>query len=152
MRYGDTRKRLSGSRDAAFKRLESIHNRQQELHSQYREYLDLQAEEKRCATRIERISAALQYTDDYESLDVSARKGKDVSKIVGVAVPADTPLWGIIFAVLEEVGECQVIELETELRVLGIETSRSAIESALKTHKNDFRVRMSGRNKFVAAR
>jgi hypothetical protein len=151
MRYGDIQKRLTQSQKTAFRQLAAIHDEQNKLRPQYRRYLDLEAQAKFYESRIKRTAAALQDEDEFESLDESAKKGRDISRIVGVAVNyADVPLWEIMLAVLEETGELQVIELETALTHLGFKTSRSAIESSLKTHRNEFQIRASGRNKFVS--
>ena len=40
--------------------------------------------------------------------------------------------------------------MEAHLRQFGIVTSRSALESCLKTHRKQFRIRTQGREKFVA--
>ena len=151
MRLGDIQTRLAQSQQDAFKRLAALHDEQNKLRPQYRRYLDLEAQVKLYEARIRRTAAALKEKDSYEPVEESVRKGKDVSNIEGVAVTYDdVPLWEIILAILEETGELQVIELENALAHLGIETSRSAIESALKTHRNEFRIRMSGRCKFVS--
>jgi hypothetical protein len=60
------------------------------------------------------------------------------------------PLWKIMREILRQVPEMRVYELEAHLRQFGIVTSRSALESCLKTHRKQFRVRTQGREKFVA--
>lgn len=60
------------------------------------------------------------------------------------------PLWKIIREVLRQVPEMRVCELHDHLKQFGIETSRSALESCLKTHRKQFRVTLRGREKFVA--
>jgi len=150
MRYGDIRKRLLSTHSSAGKRLAEIHKRQNELHAAYREYLDLLADAKRYEKRVARIDAALSESDDFEDIKQSQKDGKDVSNKVTVVTNSATPLWEIMVAVLEETGEIQVIELELLLNSLGIETSRSALESALKTHKNEFDIRGDRHGKFVS--
>jgi hypothetical protein len=60
------------------------------------------------------------------------------------------PLWKIMREILRQVPEMRVYELEAHLKQFGIVTSRSALESCLKTHRKQFRVRTQGREKFVA--
>lgn len=60
------------------------------------------------------------------------------------------PLWKIIREVVRQVTEIRVYELEDHLEKFGIETSRSAIESALATHPKEFKIAKRGREKFVS--
>lgn len=60
------------------------------------------------------------------------------------------PLWKIMREVLRQVPEMRVYELEAHLKAFGVPVARSAIESSLKTHRKQFRVRPQGREKFVA--
>src|ERR1700680_1093357 len=93
MRYGDIKKRLIQSQKNAFKQLEAIHDEQNKLRPQYRRYLDLEAQVKFYESRIKRTAAALQDQDEYESVEESAKKGKDISRAVGVPVSyGDVPL------------------------------------------------------------
>lgn len=121
------------------------------LSSAYREYLDLEDQASRYEERMKRIVAALREMHDFGEVSLSAKE-RDVSKTIGIAMDAHAvPLWEIMVAILEEFRELQVIELETAFEQLGIKTSRSAIESAIKTHKNTFRMRGGeGRAKFIS--
>lgn len=149
MRYGDIRKRLLSTHTSAGKRLAEIHKRQNELHAAYREYLDLQEDARRYEKRIARIDAALSECDELEDIRQSQKDGKDISNKVAVVTNSATPLWEIIVAVLEETGEIQVIELGLVLESLGLGTGRSALESAFKTHPNEFKIRGDRHGKFV---
>ena len=101
--------------------------------------------------RAKRIIAALREKIDIDWRDKSVKEKKNLGNAELLAMNAyDVPLWQIISAILEETGELQVVELELALKKLGIETSRSAIESAFKTHQNEFRIHMSGRNKLIS--
>jgi hypothetical protein len=151
VRYGDIAKRLKQAHGDSAKRLSEIHNLQNELRSAYRRYLDLEADAKRYEKRMTRIVAALREQEEFENLDESVKSGKSISKAVGIPMDPDSvPLWEIMLAILEETGELQVIELELALKSLGFDTSRSAIESSLKTHPNEFKTRGDGRAKFVS--
>lgn len=150
MRYGDIRKRLISTHASAAKRLTEIHKRQNDLHSSYREYLDLVEDAKRYERRVARIDAALSESEHFEDMKQSQKDGKDISNKVAVVTNSATPLWEIMLAILEETGEIQVIELELVLNSLGLETGRSALESALKTHPNEFRIRGDRHGKFVS--
>ena len=60
------------------------------------------------------------------------------------------PLWKIIREIIRQVTEIRVYELEAHLRGFGVKTTRSAIESALLTHRKEFRIEKRGREKFVS--
>ena len=60
------------------------------------------------------------------------------------------PLWKIIREVLRQVPEMRVYELEAHLKTFGVDAERSAIESALNTHRKQFKITKRGREKFVA--
>ncbi|MGO9542553.1 MAG: hypothetical protein ACLPN2_18385 [Terriglobales bacterium] len=152
MRLGDIQKGLDQSYRDAFDRLTAIREEQTTIRSQYRRYLDLETEAKRYENRIRRIGGALRNMSAMgQHGAVLLDKGKDWGDEISVANSEESiPLWEIFATILAETGEIQVIELERMLDHLKFKTTRSAIESALKTHPNEFRVRMSGRNKFVS--
>jgi hypothetical protein len=60
------------------------------------------------------------------------------------------PLWKLIREIVRQVPEIQVIDLENSLKQLRINPSRAAIESALETHRKEFRIVKRGREKFVS--
>jgi hypothetical protein len=60
------------------------------------------------------------------------------------------PLWKVMREVLRQVPEIRVYELEAHLKMFGVKASRSALESALKTHPRQFRLTKRGREKFVS--
>lgn len=60
------------------------------------------------------------------------------------------PLWKIMREILRQVPEMRVYELEAHLKSFGVDAKRSAIESAIKTHRKQFKVIPRGREKFVA--
>lgn len=137
----------------AFERLSAIHDEQRAIQSHYSRYRDLIDEAKRYETRIKRIAGALQHHAEKwpQKAEIVTGYGKDFFDEIKVAVQQESiSLWEVITAILEQTGEIQVIELENVLDFLGFVTTRSAIESALKTHPKEFRVRMSGRNKFIS--
>jgi hypothetical protein len=60
------------------------------------------------------------------------------------------PLWKIIREIVRQAVDLRVYELQTHLKAFGIDTTRSAIESALLTHKEEFKITRHGREKFVS--
>jgi hypothetical protein len=64
---------------------------------------------------------------------------------------ANYPLWKVIEQVLRQSSEeMRVFELEESLKSFGVKAERSAIESALATHKKEFKTTKRGREKFVS--
>jgi len=62
------------------------------------------------------------------------------------------PLWKIIREIIRQTVDIRVYELQTHLKAFGVDTTRSAIESALLTHREEFRITKHGREKFVSLR
>lgn len=63
---------------------------------------------------------------------------------------SDYPLWKIMRELVRQTSEIRVYELESHLKSFGVKTTRSAIESALVTHRKEFKVYKRGREKYVA--
>ena len=64
--------------------------------------------------------------------------------------PSTFPLWKVIREIVRQTSEIQVVKLEKTLRDFGMTVRRQTIESALATHKKDFRITKRGREKFVS--
>lgn len=60
------------------------------------------------------------------------------------------PLWKIMREIVRQAVDLRVYELQTHLKAFGINTTRSAIESALLTHKEEFKITRHDREKFVS--
>jgi len=60
------------------------------------------------------------------------------------------PLWKILRELVRQAVDIRVYELQGHLKAFGIDTTRSAIESALATHEKEFRITKHGREKFVS--
>jgi len=76
----------------------------------------------------------------YVPIPVDAEKVMDISKFA---------LWKVIREIVRQTSEIRVTELQDALSGFGIKTSRQAVESAIYTHKDELRVRMQGREKYV---
>lgn len=151
VRFDDIRKRLDQSYKADSRELSEVLDKQNALRPNYRKYLDLEARRLDLERRIQRTIVA-RGTDVFEDIKSGRNGGDSSKKTVGVVVDHDLPLWQVMVAVLEQYGELQAIELQRALEYLDHGTSRSAIESALKTHRDVFQVRESGRYRFVSLR
>ncbi|MGD0514509.1 MAG: hypothetical protein ABSA29_14525, partial [Terriglobales bacterium] len=73
---------------------------------------------------------------------------------IALETPADirneVPLWKMIREIVRQVEEIRIVELENVMSSLKIKASRQALESAIDAHKRTFKIRRSGREKFVA--
>jgi hypothetical protein len=69
---------------------------------------------------------------------------------IGQSAPQKQNLWIAMREIVRQLPQIQVVELEMLLRRLNWKVSRAAIESALETHKDAFRVIRKRRQKFVA--
>ena len=98
--------------------------------------------------RMVRIIAAVG-DKGFETLSGKGTKSSKPKDEVAV-VSGNTPLWKAIFAIVEVKPSIQVVELHHALESFGHRTSRSAIESALETHKDDFEIKRDGRRKYVS--
>jgi hypothetical protein len=59
-------------------------------------------------------------------------------------------LWKVIREIVRQTSEIRMVELENALNSFGTKASRSAIDSALTVHKNEFSVFWRGREKYVS--
>jgi hypothetical protein len=59
-------------------------------------------------------------------------------------------LWKVVREIVRQTSEIRMIELENALNKFGAKATRSAIDSALTVHKNEFHVFWRGREKYVS--
>jgi hypothetical protein len=124
-----------------------------ELRSAYQRYRDLTAH---LDSRIERIRITLGLLAEQqdwqigEALAVLDEAGAALENPTDIR--DDTPLWKMVREVVRQAEEVRIVELEDIMQNLKIKTSRQAIEAAIDAHKRTFRIRRSGREKFVSLR
>jgi hypothetical protein len=140
------------------KAIQNIRTEMEELAPAYNRFLDLQKELATRHKRINRIQAV------FGPNGIKRIEEKDKSDVVGNTLevwpsPAqlreDLVLWEAIFEYLSTVPESSVIDIQTFLSALGITVknkpiSRQAIESAIRTHSDVFRVIKRKGEKFVS--
>ena len=122
-----------------------------ELRSAYQRYRDLS---EHLDSRIERVKIVLALLASEESEQV----GEAFEFLDGLGIileaPADLqeemPLWKMVREVVRQSEELRIVELENVMRSLKVKTSRQAIEAAIDAHKRTFKIRRSGREKFVS--
>ncbi|MGB6689878.1 MAG: hypothetical protein WBE76_18735 [Terracidiphilus sp.] len=148
IQFKDIAEGLKQRSRADFKRLAENYKERAKLRQYVNDYEDLLAEAKLRGERIQRITAVIG-SDDLSDTQALIKDGMDVSKDIALPV-GDFPLWMRIWAIVEQVSEIQVIELQRALEYFDIPTSRQAIESALAKHSEIFAVRSRGRQKFVS--
>lgn len=148
IRLADIEKRLEQQYDTDYEYLQRNYAEQNKLRPAVLRFRDLEREAKARQERAARIITLLgeeTFKDDRKELSA----GSDISKDIFFATE-NLPLWTAMQAILEQVEEVQVVELQTALEHFGKKASRQAIESALASHKDLFMTRTRNREKFVS--
>ncbi len=149
LRIGDIEKALEQQFREDERQLSLNYAEQSKLRPKIIRYRNLENEAKTREIRMRRVMAVLG-EDRFKTIKEFAREGKNISKMVTLAIDFDVPLWEAITAIVEQAPGIQVVELQHTLEHLGRKASRQAIESALATHKDDFETTIRGREKFVS--
>jgi hypothetical protein len=145
----DIRDSLQDQIIADAKELEKIKKAMKRIRAAHHRYLDLLERAKLTEERVLAAASVLhrdQYSDTESMKEFLAERGVEI----GQSVPQKQNLWMAMREIVRQLPQIQVVELETLLRRLNWKVSRAAIESALETHKDAFRVVRKGRQKFVA--
>jgi hypothetical protein len=148
IRFTDIEKRLDLQYQTDYKYLKRNYAEQNKLRPAVLRFRDLQREAKAREERAARIIKVLgeeKFADQREEL----RSGSDISKDIFFDTE-NLPLWALMRAIVEQVEEIQVVELQDALEHFGQKASRQAIESALASHKEIFETKTRGREKFVS--
>jgi len=148
IRFADIRERLTQQYDADYEYLEKNYEEQNKLLPQVRRFHDLEREAKIRRERAARIIVVLgeqKFSDRDEDL-----KRKRTSEKGIYFDTDDMPLWGLMAAIVEQVPEIQVVDLQAALEYFGRKASRQAVESALASHKETFETKTRNREKFVS--
>lgn len=148
IRFADVRKRLEQQFSEDEKYLRKNYVEQTRLRPTVLRFHDLEREAKSREDRLQRI-ASLVGEDKFADTRRELLNGIDVSKQIAFD-DGDVPLWLAIKAIVEQVSEIQVIELQNTLNYFGKKSSRQAIESALAAHKETFNTVVRSREKFVS--
>jgi len=131
-------------------RLREGYQRYRELH----EWLGPRRESMKIGTALV-LSAPLKVDPEADAFDPRYRQ--EVEEAASGA-PIDLaeldlsqyPLWKIMLEIVKQVPEMRVYELESHLKTFGVHAQRTAIESALASHKAEFDITKRGREKFVS--
>ena len=145
IRLADLKERLEQQYDADYEYLQANYAEQNKLRAAVLRFQDLEREAKVRRERAGRIIAVLG-EEKFKDLDPT-RKGaaKDI-----FFDTENVPLWAAMQAIVEQVSEIQVVDLQTALEHFGRKASRQAIESALASHKDTFETKTRNRAKFVS--
>ncbi len=123
------------------------------LAAAYNRYLALQRERdthEKSATCIAALLGHERYIEAIET-DRTASIGEEFSLARKAnALREKAALWEHIAQYLRFVPEAQMHDILEFLGVLGIDTKRQAIESAIRTHPDTFRTKKRGRDKFIS--
>jgi len=149
IRLGDIEKRLQQQRQDDVKQLRSNYAKQNKLRPYQLRLRDLENDAKLREERLRRV-VALIGEEKFHDLRKQMAVGNDVSKGIALAMDGELPLWLAMKAIVEQVPEIQVVELQDALAHFGKKASRQSVESALASHKEAFETIRRGRNKFVS--
>ncbi len=122
-----------------------------ELRAAYQRYRDLTAH---LDSRVERIKVGLGLLAEQENWNIG--EAFTLLDDLGIELEApldmreEMPLWKMVREVVRQTEELRIVELESIMKSLRIKASRQALESAIDAHKRTFKIRRSGREKFVA--
>ena len=145
LRFADIRERLEQQYETDYEYLEKNYEEQNKLRPAVLRLQDLEREAKVRRERAARIIAVLG-EEEFKERDVT---GKGVAK--GIFFDSENvPLWAAMRAIVEQVPDIQVVDLQDTLEYFGRKASRQAIESALASHKETFETKTRGREKFVS--
>jgi hypothetical protein len=149
IRLAEIERRLRQQRDADVKQLRSNYKEQNKFHRAVLRFRDL---EKDASVRQERIDciAALIGGEQFHELPAHSASEKDTRNEINPALNNKLPLWMAMRAIVEQVSEIQVVELQDVLTFFGVKASRQSIESALASHGETFKTVPRGRSKFVS--
>jgi hypothetical protein len=151
IRFADIEKRLDQQYREDAKQLKKNYSEQNKLRPAVLRFSDLEREAKAREERMARVVMLLG-EESFEDTRRELLKGMDVSKEITTNTPEKLPLWLAMKAVIEQVSELQVVDLQDALTHFGIIASRQAIESALASHKETFETKVRSRDKFVSLR
>jgi hypothetical protein len=135
------------------KRVRVLRKEKARLAEAHNRYLAIQAELKGLERSTDRMTAILgdqevdRVIDEDRSgavADICERHESDAKR------REHLPLWEAIREYLESTGEAQVNDILLFLRWYAMDSSREAVESALRTHKDVFKTVRRGRDKFVS--
>lgn len=145
IRFSDLRERLEQQYDSDYEYLQDNYAEQNKLRAHVLRFHDLEREAK---IRRERAARVISVLGEKGFKEMKAT-GKNIAESLFFETD-NVPLWRSIQAILEQIQEVQVVELQMALEHFGRKASRQAIESALASHKDIFETRTRGREKFVS--
>jgi len=151
IRFADIEKRLDQQYNEDARQLKKNYSEQNKLRPSVIRFNDLEREAKAREDRMARVVMLLG-EDKFEDTRRELLKGKDVSKEIVTMTDDKLPLWAAMKALMEQVTDLQVVDLQDALEYFKIKASRQAIESALASHRETFETKTRGRDKFVSLR
>lgn len=146
IRVADIKRALERRYRSDMSDLRGIRKEQDKLREQWMRFTDLDEQAKRKEERLRRTVGLL---GDSKLTDLDNAADGDLMDSFVVSVSALT-LWEAILAIVEQISEIQIYELQHVLEQLGKKVSRQAVESAIDTHKSLFVTKIRGREKFVS--
>lgn len=131
------------------KELDEVYGKLNKLRSAYNQFRDLTDREKVLRKRM--IRAVALVGNKFSTADLAEITADELGTLFNTeALRKDLNLWEAIADVLDHVGETRIFEVKMILSQFQIYATRQAIESAIETHQDVFKVRKQGREKYVS--
>jgi len=151
-RLADILKALIAQLSEEARKISKLNDEMNDLRPAYKRYMELSKEVELRADRVRATFGLLESEPEFDSQTTSMDYLEHLGINVGESLTEKwkNPLWKFMREIVRQVPEVQVVELEALLAGMRIKTSRQAIESALESHREVFRVQRRGREKFVS--
>lgn len=150
-RHEDVVEAINTQLGSDLQQLKTLQDEQAKLRSSYLRFLDIEKHKRSLRERAETAACllagrAISHEEEEEMLDTLEE--------TGIVVPQDwrnhVPTWKVIAEIVRQFPKMQVVEIVRILSLFNFQVSRQAVESALSTRADKFRITRKGREKFVS--
>lgn len=151
-RYQDITDALTTQFTNDIGQLRAMQDEQAKIRATYLRFLDIEKQKRGLTERVETTACLLLA----RGADETTGTMRGYLENVGLVIPKDwrshVPTWRVIAEIVRQFPKMQVVEIVRVLERLGFQVSRQAVESALTTKADKFRITKRGREKFVSLR
>jgi hypothetical protein len=151
-RYQDVTEALTTQLTNDLGQLRAMQDEQAKIRATYLRFLDIEKQKRGLVERVETTACLLLAKGPAEG----TADMRGYLENVGLVIPKDwrshVPTWRVIAEIVRQFPKTQVVEIVRILERLGFQVTRQAVESALTTKADKFRITKRGREKFVSLR
>jgi hypothetical protein len=151
-RYKDVTDALTTQFSDDLAQLRAMQDEQAKIRANYLRFLDIEKQKRGLTERVETTACLLLA----KGSDAGTADMRSYLESVGLVITEDwrnhVPTWKVIAEIVRQFPKTQVVEIVRILERLGFKVSRQAVESALSTKSDKFRITRRGREKFVSLR